>query len=65
MLNQRWHAFLRRSGDGPLRCSFCTKGQRRGRKVIRRADGLYICAECVDRVIAALSGKEIERLSRD
>jgi ATP-dependent protease Clp ATPase subunit len=56
---------IRRIGDGPLYCSFCKKGQRRGRKVIRRADGLYICDECVDRVIAALSGNEIERLSHD
>ena len=56
---------IRRGGDGPPNCSFCKKGQRRGRKVIRRADGLYICDECVDRVIAALSGKEIGRLSRE
>ena len=37
------------------RCSFCGKREARGRKVVRREDGLLICDECVTRVLAALS----------
>ena len=43
-----------------LRCSFCGKEETRGRKIIRREDGRYICSECADRAIAALSSEQID-----
>ena len=42
-------------------CSFCKKGHTRRRKVIRRNDGLYICDECVNTVIDALSRRDVEK----
>jgi hypothetical protein len=45
----------------PPYCSFCEKGQRRRRKVIRRNDGLYICDECVERVMDALPRADVEK----
>jgi len=54
--------FGRRSNEEHLpQCSFCGKGKTRRRKVIRRADGLYICDECAERVIDALSRGDIEK----
>jgi hypothetical protein len=32
--------------------------------VIERADGLFICDECVDRVLSALSMRELRRMTR-
>jgi hypothetical protein len=32
--------------------------------VIQRADGLFICDECVDRVLSALSTNQIRRMTR-
>ena len=45
----------------PPYCSFCGKGSTRRRRVTRRADSLYICDECVDRVIEALSHSDLEK----
>jgi len=36
-------------------CSFCGMPPSRGRKIVRRADGLLICDACVDHVLDALS----------
>ena len=49
---------------GPPTCSFCQKEETRKRKVVRRADGLSICDECVERVITALSDDELRKLAR-
>ena len=38
-----------------LRCSYCGKEPKRGRTLVRREDGRYICSECTERVIAALA----------
>jgi hypothetical protein len=38
-----------------LQCSFCGKGEHRGLKIVRRDDGLFICTECVDKLISALA----------
>jgi ribosomal protein L37AE/L43A len=45
----------------PPYCSFCDKGHGRKRKVTRRNDGLYICDECVERVMDALSRADVEK----
>ena len=42
-------------------CSFCGQGKTRKRKVVERADGLYICDDCAERVIDALSRVDIEK----
>jgi hypothetical protein len=47
--------WLHARSEGPPFCSFCGKGRRHGRNVVRREDGRYICDECVDRVIDALA----------
>jgi hypothetical protein len=44
-----------------LHCSYCGKEPKRGRTVVQRKDGRYICSECTDRVIAALSSDAIEK----
>ena len=36
------------SDDGSIRCSFCGKTQDQVRKLVRGADGMFICDECVD-----------------
>lgn len=36
------------SDDGSIRCSFCGKSQDQVRKLVRGADGMFICDECVD-----------------
>jgi len=57
---QHHHTLARRAkrtgaaGSAPY-CSFCGKGSTRRRNVVHRYDGLYICDECVDRTIDALS----------
>lgn len=47
-------------GSAPF-CSFCGKGKTRRRKVVGRADGRYICDDCVDRVLDALSHDDIHK----
>lgn len=34
--------------EGPVRCSFCGKSQDQVRKLVRGADGMFICDECVE-----------------
>jgi hypothetical protein len=50
--------------EGPPYCSFCQQASSRTRRVIQRADGLYICDDCVERVLAALSNGELRKLTR-
>ena len=50
--------------EGPPYCSFCNLPSSRKRRVIQRADGLFICDDCVERVLAALSNNELRRLTR-
>jgi len=38
-----------------VHCSYCGKEPKRGRTLVRREDGRYICSECTDKVIAALA----------
>ena len=49
--------------EGPPYCSFCQLPCTRKRRVIQRADGLYICDDCVERVMSALSTGELRRLT--
>jgi hypothetical protein len=50
--------------EGPPYCSFCNVASSRKRRVIERADGLFICDDCVDRVLSALSMRELRRMTR-
>lgn len=59
-----WLPWQRGSGEGPPYCSFCQLPSTKKRRVIQRADGLYICDDCVERVLAALSNPELRRLTR-
>lgn len=34
--------------ESPIRCSFCGKSQDQVRKLVRGADGMFICDECVE-----------------
>jgi predicted SprT family Zn-dependent metalloprotease len=59
-----WRPWRRASAEGPPYCSFCQQPSSRQRRVIQRADGLFICDQCVERVLAALSNPELRRLTR-
>ena len=50
--------------EGPPYCSFCNAATTRKRRIIQRADGLFICEECVERVLEQLSMRELRRLTR-